>query len=98
MKKFIIKSYTGTVHYKRPVVKLNQLLRFVSKYTVVHIRYIVNPDKEFPEVNHLITSPVQYLDLRSLSKFAVSFIESNCDDDGDYLTVFVYDPDYDLPF
>ena len=96
--KFKIKSYTGTVHTKRPVIRLNQLLRFVSKYTVVYIRLIVNPGKEFSETEDLIISLVQYLDLRSLSKFVVSSIHSNFDEKGDYLTVFVYDPDYDLPF
>lgn len=96
--KFKIKSYTGTVHTKRPVIKLNQLLSFVPKYTVVHIRYIVHPDEQFSEIEDLITSPVRFLDLRSLSMYAVRSIASNSDESGDYLTVFVYDPFHDLPF
>lgn len=98
MSKFKIKSYTGTIHTKRPVIKLNQLLRFVSKYTVVHIRLIVHPDQEISETEDMIISLVKYIDLRSLSNFVVGSINSNVDENGDYLTIFVYDPNYDLPF
>ena len=73
--KFKIKQYTGTVHTKRPVIKLNQFLRFVPKYIDVHIRYIVNPDDDFSEIQDLIISPVCYLDIRSLSRFVVLFFE-----------------------
>lgn len=99
MKKFKIKTYTGTVHTKRPVFKLNQILRFVPKHTEVHIRLIVDPDsKSVSEIQDLIISPVQYLDFRSLSNYVVDCITPNFDDSGDYLTIFVYDEFYDLPF
>ena len=96
--KFKIKTYTGTVHTKRPVIKLNQFLRFVSKNAVVYIRYIVKPDDKFSEIEDLVMSPVKYLDLRSLSHFVIKSVDSNYDNDGAYLRIFVYDPCSDLPF
>ena len=96
--KFKIKSYTGTVHTKRPVVKLNQFLRYVSKNAVVYIRYIVKPDEKFSDIEDLVFSQVKYLDLRSLSHFVIKSIDSSYDNNGAYLIIFVFDPDYDLPF
>lgn len=98
MSKFKIKSYTGTVHTKHPQIKLNQILRFISKHQKVHIRNIVNPKEEFSDTEEILTSLVKYINLNSLSHFIVSSIYSNCDMDGDYLTILVFDPDYDLPF
>lgn len=97
--KFKIKTYTGTVHTKRPVIKLNQILRFVPKHTEVHIRLIVDPNsKSVSEIQDLIISPVQHLDIRSLSNYVVDCVSSNLDDFGDYLTILVYDQFHDLPF
>lgn len=97
--KFKIKSYTGTVHTKRPILKLSSFLRFIPKYTDVHIRVIVNPDSKFAsEIQDFIISPVNHLNIRSLSNYVVDCVSSCLDEFGDYLLIVVYDQDHDLPF